>query len=44
MAREVGITDDITSGYELVSAFLNPVLKGQLPDDARWDPYIAEWR
>lgn len=44
LAQGVGIGEDIASGYQVASRFLNPVLSGQVSDDAGWEPENGDWR
>ena len=44
LAQGVGISEDVASGYQIASRFLNPVLGGQVPDEASWEPDNGEWR
>lgn len=44
LAHGVGISEDIASGYQIASRFLNPVLSGQVSNDAGWESENGEWR
>lgn len=44
LAQRIGISEDIASGYQIASGFLNPVLDGKISDDARWEPESRHWR
>lgn len=44
LAQEVAIGEDVASGYQIASGFLNPVLSGQVSDDACWEPENGNWR
>jgi hypothetical protein len=44
LAQGVGISEDIASGYQIASGFLNPVLGGQVSNDTRWEPESGNWR
>jgi len=43
MAAEVGLDADMTAGYQRAKAFLEPVLTGAAPGDARWDSIRQAW-
>jgi hypothetical protein len=43
MAEAVNLRPDISAGYERAKAFLDPILTGSVPDDARWDPMRHGW-
>lgn len=43
MAAEVGLDPDMSVGYERVKVFLDPILAGAVPDDARWKPTQQSW-
>lgn len=43
MAAEVGLDPELSAGYREARAFLDPVLSGAVPDDARWDPARRAW-
>lgn len=43
MAVEVGLDPDMSAGHRQAGAFLDPVLSGIVPDDARWDPARYTW-
>jgi hypothetical protein len=43
MAAEVGLDPDMSVGHEQAAAFLNPILAGTTPSDARWDPVQRTW-
>ena len=43
MAAEVGLDPDMSVGHEQAAAFLNPILAGTAPSDARWDPVQRTW-
>ena len=44
LAFEVGLDTGMDAGYEEVSAFLDPVLAGTIPDTSRWDPTQHKWQ
>ena len=44
LALEVGLDPDVGRGHRLAAAFLDPILDGALPDDARWDPVHGRWQ
>jgi hypothetical protein len=41
LANDVGLTGDLDVGHAAASAFLNPVLAGEV--EGRWDPYLERW-
>lgn len=43
MAIEVGIDPNVSAGFVVVAAFLDPILGGAASDDARWDPVRRAW-
>ena len=43
MAMAVGLNPDVATGYRLAADFLDPILSGAVPDDARWDPVCHGW-
>jgi hypothetical protein len=43
MAAEVGLDPEMSVGHERAAAFLNPILAGTTPSDARWDPVQRTW-
>jgi len=43
MAAEVGLAPELSAGYEQARMFLDPILGGAVPDDARWDPSRQTW-
>jgi hypothetical protein len=43
MANDAGLNPDVSTGYEQVAAFLNPVLDETAPDEACWDPLRGVW-
>lgn len=43
MAVDIGLDLALSAGYEQARAFLNPILSGAVPDDARWDPARRTW-
>lgn len=43
MAAEIGLETELSSGYELARAFLDPVLGGTVPGAARWAPARRKW-
>jgi hypothetical protein len=43
MAAEVGLDPELSVGYQEARAFLDPILAGTVPDDARWDPPRQAW-
>src|SRR5262249_37532799 len=43
MAAEAGVHPELSDAYEQARAFLDPVLAGTIPDDARWDPSRQAW-
>ncbi|MGH2460069.1 MAG: nucleotidyl transferase AbiEii/AbiGii toxin family protein [Chloroflexota bacterium] len=43
MATEVGVDPELSVGYEQARSFLDPLLDGSVPDDARWDPAFQRW-
>ena len=43
LTEEVALDPDLTVGYRLAAAFLDPVLDGSVADDARWDPAQGAW-
>ncbi len=43
MANDVGINPDVSTAYEQVAAFLNPVLDKTAPNDGCWDPLPGVW-
>jgi hypothetical protein len=44
LALEVGLDREVGRGHRLAAAFLDPILGGTLPDDARWDPAHGRWQ
>jgi hypothetical protein len=44
MAAEVGLDPDVSAGYQQAEAFLDPVLAGAIPGDARWNPTQHGWQ
>jgi hypothetical protein len=44
IAAEVGLHPELSIGYEQAQAFLDPILAGTVPDDARWDSSRRTWR
>jgi predicted nucleotidyltransferase component of viral defense system len=44
LATEVGLDPDIDVGFRLTAAFLDPVLRGSVPGDARWSPMQGSWQ
>jgi hypothetical protein len=43
MAAEVGLEPELSVGYEQARAFLDPILGGTVPNNARWDPAWPTW-
>jgi hypothetical protein len=43
MAAEVGMDPELSAGYQGARVFLDPILAGTVPDDARWDPARQAW-
>jgi hypothetical protein len=43
MAIEVGLDQEVSEGYKQATAFLDPILQGQVPDEACWDPTKYMW-
>jgi hypothetical protein len=43
LAADVGLDPDVTTGYRLAAAFLDPVLDGSVTDRAIWDPSLGSW-
>jgi hypothetical protein len=43
MAAEVGLDPDMSVGYERAKVFLDPILAGAVPGDARWKPAQHAW-
>ena len=43
LATEVGLQPDVLAGQREAASFLDPVLAGQLADDARWDLVRRSW-
>jgi hypothetical protein len=43
MAAELGLNPELSAGYEQARAFLEPILRGTILDDARWDPARRTW-
>jgi len=44
MASTVELDADLSEGYRVAAAFLDPVLDGTVPDVARWYPGDGNWR
>lgn len=43
LAREVGLDDQVGVGYRQVAACLDPILAGEVLDEADWDPARGRW-
>lgn len=43
LANEVGLDAEVSTGYESAKVFLNPVLEGQVPAEAKWNPAKHKW-
>ena len=43
-ATEIDIPPNLNDGYQLASGFLDPLLSGEITDQANWDPAIRTWR
>lgn len=43
MAEEVDLEPDFKGGYELVRAFLDPILATACQDEGEWDPTTGSW-
>jgi len=43
MAAEVRLAPDVSIGYRQAAAFLNPILRGAVSDNAGWDPLRSTW-
>ena len=43
LASTVDLAPDISAGHALAAAFLDPVLVGEAPDEAHWDPVSGDW-
>ena len=43
MATDVGLTPDMSAGYDQARAFLDPVLAGTVADNAIWEPARRAW-
>jgi hypothetical protein len=44
LAEEVGVTPELTTGHKQVAALLDPLLGGEVPLGAKWDPLYRRWR
>ncbi len=44
MATEVGLSPEVTVGYEQTREFLDPILADTLPSNASWDPTGHTWK
>lgn len=44
LANEIGVIPDLAEGYRVTAAFLDPILTGTAPMDARWEPTGAVWQ
>lgn len=44
LATDLGLFPDVSTAYEQVAAFLNPILDETTPNDARWDPVGRVWK
>jgi predicted nucleotidyltransferase component of viral defense system len=43
IAEGVGLSTDLHDGHALAAAFLNPILSGNIPDGATWNPATRSW-
>ncbi len=43
MATEIKLDPDLTTGFEQVARFINPILRGSVSDSAEWDPVHGTW-
>jgi len=43
MAAEAGLDPELAAGYEQARAFLDPILDGSVPGDAKWDHVRRTW-
>jgi hypothetical protein len=44
LATEIGLDPDIDAGFTLAAAFLDPILRGSAPAEARWRPELGSWQ
>jgi hypothetical protein len=43
LASEIGLDPELALGHRSSAAFLDPILSGNTPSDARWDPEAGIW-
>ncbi len=44
LAREVGLSPELTAGHAVGGRFLDPILDLRAHADSRWDPAVKQWR
>ncbi len=44
LSKDTGIDLDISVGFARVATFIDPILKGAIPDVAQWEPNSGVWR